>query len=151
MTEGLLPNGSQEPLSEADILNAMRAEIGMNLVQLLGLFAPSLLEAPNEEKLAALVEQLLQEQLVIQNQVIPALLSGEGAFHINVLSQNGTQGRFSAERLLSTAQGDCGKALATALVYAFTLQPAVRGLLRLHGVAYQFIAPPPKPGLKLIV
>lgn len=145
-------NGADAPAEGTDptreqILDAMRAEISMSFGMLLGLFAPN---TPQDE-FPVMVEKLLEEQLTIQEQILPVLLGQPGQFHIDVRSRNGSQGRFTAERLLGAAKGDCGKALSTALVYALLLQPSVRGLLRVHGVAYQFVAPPPKPDPQLIL
>jgi hypothetical protein len=142
------PNGSSEP-TDAEILDAMRQEISLHLGLLLGLFAPTF--PPSQ--LPALVELLVQEQLVIQQQVMPTLVKGGGELYIDVQGRNNSKGRFTAQRSLGSSDGDCGIALSTALVYAFCFQPAVRGLLRVFGVGYQFVAPSrkPDPQLKLIV
>lgn len=136
---------SEQELAEAEAMyrEQLLAELGL----ILGLFAPSF----PVDKLPTLVDVLVKEQALVREQIMPAILEGEGELLINVKDRGGRAGTFRANRTVAQAKGDCGQALSSALVLAFLMFPAARGLLRVYGVEYGFVAPKPPPEKQLIL
>lgn len=145
------PPGMESPTSE-QIEEALRQEIYLGLATLVGVLAPHFdsAEIPN------LVEALVQEQLVVHNQILPAFFDPEirrvrRELWVVITGPGGAEGHFKALKSVQEADGDPGLAVATAMVLTFLLNAGVRGILRIWGYDYKFVEPKPQDPPRIIV
>jgi hypothetical protein len=86
----------------------------------------------------------LNEQVTLNQELMPLLIAGVGNIRVDVRDRNGGAGSFTAAASIAKGKEDCGQALPTALLYALVLQPSVRGLLQVYGIGYRFVFEKPK-------
>jgi len=133
-------------------------QLAERILQELGPVAASFAQHIPQDKLGEIALALAQEQLIIGNQIIPAMidpniLSKQPSLFIEIVNvRTGVGGNFQALKRLEFAGDDPGKALPMALLLSFLCTPTARGLLRMYGYTYRFIDPKPKdePRIKLV-
>lgn len=132
-------SGAQQGLSEEQIRELLANEIAVTLGGLLGALGP---EPPiSQERFDSLLAAMVEEQLQVQKQVLPAFLGAareeRPRFMVEVRAPNGATGYFEASKTLDTT--DPGKCICTVMALTLLFNAGARGLLRANGVQYRFI------------
>jgi hypothetical protein len=136
----------EEPpqLTQEEIHKIMQAEIGGMLQGLAVSFADHF----PQERLGEVVEAMIAEQKIVGEQIMPSLIDParyeKGRIFLIEIKRRGepdnTAFTMSMPKRLEGIENP-HEALAQALMLAFLLSPAVRGLLRLWGWDYLFKEP----------
>lgn len=140
---GETPPGDSDGFSDDEaargaLVEAMQADIGMNLAALVSLFGPiSLTEVPGD-----LIDFMVREQLMMVEEVLPSLSPERAKERPRIVVEITKKGAPSPLRFTVTKRIELCKSLDEAMAWglfvAFIRDPAARGLLRLHGYSYEF-------------
>ncbi len=129
--------------NEAQIHQALTDMIEKELVDLAAVFASHV----PQEKLRDVAEHLATEQLEVMGKVLPVMINpkaGQPQLHVELHGYAGFQNAvFPALKRIEMAHGDPQLAITQAMLLAFLLCPAARGLLLLHGYKYRTLDPKP--------
>ena len=131
-------------------LRAAQAQMRAQLYEIVPPLAESLGVEWSAPVLQRAIERVVQEELVIATQILPAVAANAPSKEI-MLRISGTDGQAtvrSPKQQPKTAE----EALAHAAILAILSSPAIRILLDLQGFKYQFMEPkePPKPKITLV-